>query len=72
MYKQSANVDVEMSSGLVIKPVSAGYTPNTYYYSANNNRVKYECDPGQLATLRGERTEEERSSCSSSTSINSD
>lgn len=72
MYKQSRNVEVEMSRGLVMEPVSAGYTPNTYYNSANNNRVKYECDLGQLATFGGERREEESSSCGSSTSMNSD
>lgn len=57
MHKQSTNAEVEMSSGLVIEPLSAGCTLITYY-SANNNEVKHECDLGWLATLKGERREE--------------
>lgn len=62
MYKQSRNVEVEMSSGFVIEPLSTGCTPITYD-SGNNSEVKHECDLGQLATLRGERRQE--ASCSS-------
>lgn len=44
-----------MSSGLAIQPVSAGCT-SIAYYSANNNEVKHECDPGAVGfTERGEK-----------------
>ena len=56
MYKKSTNVEVEMSSGLVIEPLSTGCTPITYY-SADNNEVKHECDPGRPAAPRAERRE---------------
>lgn len=51
VYKKSTNAEVEMSSGLVIEPLSTGCTPITYY-SASNNEVKHECDLGRSATLR--------------------
>lgn len=71
MYKQSTNAEVEMSSGLVTEPLSAGCTPITYS-SANNNEVKHECDLGWLAPLKKQRREEASRSSGLSTSMNYD
>lgn len=71
MYLQSTNAEVEMSSGLVIEPLSTGCTPITYY-AANNSEVKHECDLKWLVTLRGERGGRRPVSGDLSTSMNYD